>query len=101
MTVAGDIRNLEDMLLLPAGTELTGRHIRILRSWGIERVPIQCPGASGTDGGCEKQLSPELVATLEAELAPRFWQYNPADAVQRELLRLMAERRARLIPQAS
>lgn len=95
MVVAADVRNLEDMLLLPAGCELTARHLKILQTWGIPEIQVE----SGADPEAEKdpleRLGPEAAARLEADTLRAFRRLDPANPVQQELFRLILRRKAR------
>jgi hypothetical protein len=94
MVVAADVRNMDDMLLLPAGCELSGRHIQILRTWGVAEVMVEATGEAEAAADPLAKLSPEEAARLEAEVRSQFHNYDEANVVQKELLRLMLRRRA-------
>jgi hypothetical protein len=40
MIVARDVKNMDNMLLIPAGCALTSRQITILRAWGVEEIDV-------------------------------------------------------------
>jgi hypothetical protein len=96
MVVKADVKNLDDMLLIPAGCELTPKHIKILNAWGIGEVSVENPGPSEEEPDALAKLSPEAAAKLEAELKQRFWKFDPNDPIQKEVFRLALHRRARL-----
>lgn len=92
MTVAADVKNMDDMLLIPAGCILTARHINILRTWGISEIQTEGEEQEATT---LITIAPEILAKLEAELQKLFWQYDPGSSVQREIFQLALRRRAR------
>ena len=40
MVVVTDVKNMDDMLLIPAGAKLTSRQIGILQSWGVLEIDV-------------------------------------------------------------
>jgi hypothetical protein len=92
MVVTADVKNMDEMLLIPAGCELTARHIKILRTWGISE--IQVDGAE-SDSTTLLKIAPEILQRLEAELKKIFWEFDPDNAAQREIFKLALRRRAR------
>ena len=94
MTVVTDVKNMDDMLLIPAGCTLTERQINILQAWGVEEIDVQNAGAA-EDADPLRKLSPEAVAKLTAEVQALFWQPDEASPVYAEICKLMLQRRAR------
>ena len=95
MVVTADVKNLDDMLLIPAGCPLTEKHIDILRAWGIPEVQVDSAGETAETVDPLQLLSPEGLASLEAEVRQRFWKFDETSPVQREMLRLVLRRQAR------
>ena len=94
MVVAGDVKNIDNMLLIPAGCALTRRHINILQAWGVLEIDVQgSPTAEDTDPLAE--LSPDETAKLSAELRSIFWQPEDSNPVFAEIFKLMLQRRVR------
>jgi hypothetical protein len=92
MTVAADVKNMDDMLLIPAGAVLTARHIKILRTWGISEIQ--------TDGEEEGSttlmtIAPDVLQKMQDELVKLFWDFNANEPVQQEIFKLALRRRAR------
>jgi hypothetical protein len=98
MIIQADVKNLDDMLLLPAGCELTPKHIKILNAWGIGEVMVESSDAIEEAPNPLARFSPEDRAQLEAELKARFWNFNPEDPIQKEAFRLALIRQARSAP---
>jgi hypothetical protein len=95
MVVTSDVKNLDDMLLIPAGCTLTEKHIDILRAWGIPEVQVESAGESAEAADPLQLLSPEGLASLEVEVRKRFWKFDETSPVQCEMLRLVLRRQAR------
>ncbi len=95
MVVTADVKNLDDMLLIPAGCELTARHIRILQTWGVSEVTVESAGEDEDHTDPLSRLSPEVAARLTSETKATFWNFDESNAIQKELLRLSILRKAR------
>ena len=95
MVVAADVANMDGMLLMPAGCEISERHLRILRTWGIPEVAIE--GAEGADGSASSLQEAPLAATPEQveRMIARFWSFNRENPVHQEILRLLLRRQSR------
>jgi hypothetical protein len=82
-------------LLLPAGTELTDKHLKIFRTWGISEADI--------DNGNEEVAvtsvvtynvdDPVLTAEAQREIAALFIHNDPQHPLIQELMRICVERR--------
>jgi hypothetical protein len=94
MKVDSDVKNIDGMLLIPSGCELTERQIGILEAWGIAEVEV-----SGADTPVDTdplaKLPPETLAKWTAEVKAVFWQPDEASPVYVELLKQLLLRRAR------
>lgn len=95
MTVSCDVKNIDNMLILPAGGALTERQIDILRAWGVEEIDIQVAEGVMEDADPLAKLSPETVATMTAALKARFWKPDENHPAFREIMKLMLQRCAR------
>jgi hypothetical protein len=95
MIVAADVRNIDDMLLLPAGAELTARHLKVLRSWGITEVTVQATHEAEDASDPLRRIPPEALARIEAALREIFYKFEPAQALPQTVFRLMLLRQAR------
>jgi len=95
MTVAADVKNIDGMLLIPAGCELKERQINILQAWGVAEVEIESTVESEAASDPFAKIPPELLAALTAELRALFWQPDETSPVYNEIFRLMLLRRAK------
>ena len=74
--------------LLTAGSELSAKHIEILRSWGVMEAEIK--GVSNVDiaAGEMEQFDMELVTMFEDQLRPLYALNDEKDPFICELLRV-------------
>ncbi len=94
MVVAADVKNLDHVLLIGAGTALTERQIGILQAWGVSEVEVKsADGMAGAPGALER-LPAELAGRLRSEVKSLFWRLDETCPVQAEIFRLALERRA-------
>ncbi|MGA2174860.1 MAG: hypothetical protein ABSH38_07750 [Verrucomicrobiota bacterium] len=97
MVVAKDVKNIDDMLLLPAKAVLTGRQIDILQAWGVAELEVEASDLLG-DADPLARLPPEVAAQLAAQIKALFWQADDSNPVFAEIFKLMLWRRARKEP---
>lgn len=72
MHVVSDIRDSSGRLLIQANTELTAKHIRALKMWGVSHVYIEYDnGLAEADEGIS-QLTPEQEAVVRKQVVARF-----------------------------
>lgn len=93
MVVSTDVKNIDNMLLIPNGCTLTARQIGILQAWGVVEIDVTAAGEAG-DTDQLTRLPPEVVEKLSAELRATFWKADEADPVYTELFKLLLRRRA-------
>jgi hypothetical protein len=93
MVLADEIRDQQGRLLMPAGTELTARHLRAFQLWGIFSVRI----TSGDGGGepAEPPLTPEQLEAGRAVVVGRLRDTDPVHPFIAELVQLCTVREAR------
>jgi len=94
MVVAKDVKNIDDMLLIPAGSALTDRQINILQAWGVDEVDVEASNGAA-EANPLATLAPEVAARLTAEIKDLFWQPDDTNPVYTEIFRLMLQRRAK------
>jgi len=102
MVVTADVKNMDNMLLIPAGCVLTEKHIDIFNAWGITEVQVEAGGDTEDAGDMLQQLPAETLEQLRKELTDIFWEPIDKSAVQAELFDLVLRRKAKQIarPQA-
>ncbi len=91
MILAADIKNMDDVLLAPAGCEVSDRFINIFQTWGINEVQIE--GAEDAQEAVEVEVTvtPEILDEMKAQ----FWSLDETNPVHVEILNIMARRLAR------
>ena len=96
MVVSSDVKNIDNMLLLPAGCVLTARHVSILQAWGVIEIDVEQAGQSD-EGNTDvlSKLSPEALAKLTAELKACYWKVEDGDPLFMEIFNVMLRRSAR------
>ncbi len=95
MVVARDVKNIDGMLLVPSGCELSERQIGILQSWGVTELEIEASEDQAKALDPLAQLPPETLARLTADLRARFWKRDEFGPVPAEIFNCMLLRLAR------
>ena len=88
MTVASDVHDRSGRLLLGAGIQLSEKHPRMCRAWGITEVDIVGHGTQKAAEPCEEEVDPLRLQAVEAKLAPLFCNTNLSYPPMAELFRL-------------
>ena len=97
MEVEADVKNMDDMLLIPAGCELTARHIKVLNAWGITEICVKVTGEMEDGNDPLKKLSAEELETLTRKVRGRFFQLEDGVAIHQTMLKTMLTRQAKAI----
>ncbi|MEQ9570169.1 MAG: hypothetical protein RLN75_08270 [Longimicrobiales bacterium] len=93
MALAAPVKDRMGRLLIPAGAELSDRHVEALAAWGVDRIEIE----SGEAPEPEVAVSPEHEARAREELAPVFRHAGPDHPFTEALAELAVARRARAL----
>lgn len=93
MVVSTDVKNIDNMLLIPSGCTLTARQIGILQAWGVTHIEVQSAGETGNTDLLET-MHPDALKTMIAEVRASFWKADDADPVFAELFKIILRRRA-------
>ncbi len=95
MRLDEDVRDRTGRMLLGAGVDLTSKHLRILRMWGV--IEVSVAGIEGDDKAAHlpEDVNPSELELAEKALATLFRNADMNHPVNRELLRLAALRRIR------
>lgn len=97
MVVARDVKNIDGMLLVPSGCQLSERQINILQAWGVTELEVEAGEEMAKSHDPLAQLPPETLARITTELRARFWKPDDFGPVPAEIFRLMLLRQARHI----
>jgi hypothetical protein len=95
MVTAADVKNMDNMLLIPASTALTERHINVLNAWGIAEIQVQACAEAEEAGDILQKLPKETLDRLTAELKAVFWSPAEKSPVEWEVFTLALRRKAR------
>ena len=98
MKVGKDVIEASGQVLLRSGTEITEKHLRVLRSWGIQQIDIEGPKPPDSEDALLARATPAMLAGAQAIVDERFHHTDAAHPAIVELRRLavLAELRAQL-----
>lgn len=102
MKVGKDVIEASGQVLLRSGTEITEKHLRVLRSWGIQQVEIEGPKPPDSEDALLARATPEMLDRAQASVGERFHHTDPVHPAIAELRRLaiLAELRTHAQPHA-
>ncbi len=72
MVLTGDVTNKHGNVLLGKGSELSEKHITILKAWGVTEVDVEGVDQAQVEREEAEGLSSEAVASVEEELKELF-----------------------------
>ena len=84
--LSDDVKDINGRMLLKAGSEITEKHLKILKTWGVTEVAIV--GEDPPENEIEIELSevaPELMKQVEQSIDKYFILCNKEHPVNREL----------------
>jgi hypothetical protein len=93
MVLARDVHDRNGRLLLGAGAELTGKHLVIFRTWGVEAADIEGAEDLTGDGNLPADVSAEALAESRKSLELLFMHAGVDHPFVQELMRLAAIRK--------
>jgi len=98
MKVGRDVVEASGQVLLRAGTEITEKHLRVLRSWGVQTVEIEGERPPDPEETSLARADPATFDRAQAAVNERFRCADPAHPAIAELMRLavLAEVRIQL-----
>jgi hypothetical protein len=97
MVVAVEVKNMDNMLLLPVGCSLAEKHIEIFQAWGITEVDVASAEGVAEPEDPLARLSPEEARQLTEATRKLFWQLDDTEPIQMEVLNLVLRRRAKKV----
>lgn len=89
MVLASELRSRQGRALLPGGAELTEKHIRTLKIWGVNAADIH---GEGDEDEKERSLTPEELDTVKPYVQANFRFNNLSAPLVRSMARLNAQR---------
>jgi hypothetical protein len=93
MVLVADVTDQRGRLLIPAGKDLSERHVNALPMWGVTHIEVEGDGPEGADETPET-AEPWAIARAEEELEERFALANRSHPVVKELADICVRRRA-------
>jgi len=73
MLLKSNVCDRSGRMLLPAGNELTDKHLRIFRTWGVTEADIAGDDSAESTQSCSgEDIDPALLAQVEAAVAQLF-----------------------------
>jgi hypothetical protein len=72
MVLKSAVNDITGLLLLSEGIEICGKHITILKTWGITEVDIEGDVKSDSDEGAVIQVDEDTLCRVENELRELF-----------------------------
>jgi hypothetical protein len=98
MKIGRDVVEASGQILLRAGTEITEKHLRVLRSWGVQTVEIEGARPPEPEDTSLARADPATFDRAQAAVTERFRCADPAHPAIAELMRLaiLAEVRAQM-----
>ncbi len=89
MILASDIKDRNGRVLLSAGAEITEKHLRIFKIWGILEAHIQGEEQEDVHPKTASEIDPDLLREAESRTAELFCHNDLAHPFIRELFRLI------------
>ncbi len=97
MALLSPVTDRMGRLLIPAGAELSARHVNALAAWGVDQIEIE----SDEPPEPEVEISPEMEGRARTEIADVFRHAGDDHPFVAGLRELAVARRARALAQAS
>ena len=94
MVLSADVVDKRGRLLIPAGKELTERHVGALSQWGVDRIEVEGDGPEGADGG---EVEPWAIDQAAAEVDLLFSRVNRQHPMMAALADACVQRKAAAI----
>lgn len=88
MTLASDLYGPNGRFLLPRGTVLSERHLRVSKMWGVAEADIDDLRAEEAQASQERRFSPDILALARRIAEERFQRCDDSQELIRELKRL-------------
>jgi hypothetical protein len=93
MRIIHNVTNLNQAVVLPADTEVTAGHIRMLKMWGIRAVEVAGEKSAEDAPRASRGYDMEILRKAEAEVDRRL-KHVPIDIPAVALVRNLAIKRA-------
>jgi hypothetical protein len=101
MVLAKDVKDRNGRLLLTAGNELTDKHIKIFKMWGVTEADIQGVAHEDVEAQEAAAIGPELLHKADLVTQELFTHAGGEHPGVKELARLSTMRRVRTLTEAA
>lgn len=88
MKVGKDVIEASGQVLLRTGTEITEKHLHVLRAWGIQQVEIEGEKPVVAEDALLTRATPAMLERAHATVAERFYHTDAQHPAIAELIRL-------------
>ena len=88
MVLAGDLVDTTGRFLIPRGTVIEEKHLRVMKSWGITEADVRTVDTAAAASDLHSGIDPGLVTRCEDCVAPFFLNSNLHHEMMREMRRL-------------
>lgn len=88
MVLASDVKDRNGRILLSAGSEITERHLRIFKMWGILTVQVQGEETVQSPLPVTSERDSEQIERVEKEVEKLFCHHDLSHPFIKELFRL-------------
>jgi hypothetical protein len=92
MKLAGDVKDQTGRVLLTAGHEVTERHVRIFRMWGVIEADIEGIDRDEISASSAAHVDPEMLEDVRNRANARFRHADLEHPAMKELYRLYTQR---------
>ena len=95
MALAGDIKERSGRILLTGGSEITDKHLRVFKMWGITEADIKDVEKEEIAANIVAQLDPSLFQNVQSQVRECFCLADMEHPFIEELFRLVILRQVR------
>ena len=95
MILAGDIRERSGRILLAGGSEITEKHLRVFKMWGITEADIKDVEKEEIAANIVARLDPSLFQNVQSQVRERFCLADMEHPFVEELFRLVTLRQVK------
>lgn len=96
MTLKSNVCDRSGRLLLPAGVELSDKHLKVFRTWGISEADIVADDNQDSDNESEPNpvsCDPAMISALQKEVEKLFVRNDLQHPLIHELIQICVSRK--------
>ena len=95
MTLAGDVKDRAETVILSVGAEITDRSIRVFKAWGITEVDVEGVDQAELATAASARVDPVLLREAEASAGNLFRHADRNHPAMDRLYRIYVQRYVR------